>query len=105
MNVKIRAAVLATLGLTMGLTALSAFAADSEKKPETLASASPARPVARTSNAPRIAYSAVWASLRSTRSHVPSPVPRSGIEENEKMTAAHTRTGSQFRTNGPRTVR
>src|SRR5437762_9656053 len=35
------------------------------------------------------------APLRRILSHVPSPVERLGIEENAKMTAAQTRTGSQ----------
>ena len=57
----------------------------------------PERPVARTRSAPRIAYSAAWASLRRTRSQPPSPVPRFGTEENAKITPAQTRTGSQSR--------
>ncbi len=44
-------------------------------------------------SAPRIAYSVAWASLRRTRSQPPSPVPRSGTDENAKMSAAHTSDG------------
>src|SRR2546423_14965844 len=42
-----------------------------------------------------MAYSVRCAPLRRIVSHVPSPVERSGIDENVKMTAAHMRTGSQ----------
>src|SRR5262249_19512739 len=63
------------------------------------------RPVARTRSAPSTAYSAVWAILRRTRSQPPRPLDRLGIEENAKITAAQTTTGSQVRANEPVTVR
>jgi len=53
------------------------------------------RPSARRSNAPRIPYSVAWASLRRTRSQVPSPVLRFGIDESVKISAAQATTGSQ----------
>ena len=41
-----------------------------------------------------MAYSARWASLRRTVSHVPSSVERLGTDEKAKITAAQTATGS-----------
>ena len=48
--------------------------------------------------APRIAYSVMCAPLRRIVSQAPRPVPRLGIDENVKMTAAQTITGSQSET-------
>jgi hypothetical protein len=59
------------------------------------ASAAGARPTARYSRIARMAYSAKCASFRRTRSPVPRPVPRPGIDEKVKMTPAQKTTGSQ----------
>src|SRR5580765_3282674 len=60
------------------------------------ASAGASRSTARMSRTASTAYSVMCAHLRRNRSQSPRPVPRLGIEESAKITAAQRTTGNQF---------